>query len=361
MNAHPSAEALAGAISLATLRTLFHGTAGLAEDDTGIVPWRLDPELQPFYRPEVASRALMTAGVHLRFSSDCTGLQLEFDLARYREGLPFEFDRTPLSEFAAEETAVDALVDGELYQPEITAVDDYCSLSLSGLRPVTKDIVIYFPLFAMVRVRRLILHGSSVVTPAPSRQRWVTHGSSITHCRRAESPAFTWPAIVGRRNEWDTWNLGFGGQCKFDPVVARVIARMPADRISLCLGINTCAASYSLRTWVPAVEGFIMTVRDGHPTTPLLIIAPILSVPRENCDEAPTTIGLQTMRRTLEEIVAKFTAAGDRQIFYLDGTKLIGPGDEPTMPDQLHPDANGIKLMADRFLAHAPAEWQGPR
>lgn len=188
--------------------------------------------------------------------------------------------------------------------------------------------------------------------------KFVTHGSSITHCRRAISPGFTWPAIVGREKGWDTWTLGFGGQCKFDPVVARVIAKMPADRISLCLGINTSKGFYNLQTWIPVVEGFIMTVRDGHPKTPLLIISPIFSPPREKFDEEPTTIGLRTMWRALEEIVAKFVDSGDSNITYLNGLKIIGPGNEDTMPDQLHPDADGIKLMAKRFLENSPRAWQ---
>jgi len=104
-----------------------------------------------------------------------------------------------------------------------------------------------------------------------------------------------------------------------------------------------------------------MAVRDGHPDTPLLIITPILSPPRETWDEEPGNgfcqIGLRTMRRLLAESVEKFRTAGDRNIHLLDGLSLIGPGDESTMPDELHPDADGIRLMAKRFLQHMPAIW----
>jgi len=347
-------------IPLATVRTFFGGLAGLQEDESGIVPWRLDPKLEPFYHPELLTRALMTAGVHLKFLSQCTSFRLEYDVAACREGIPFQFGLSPLPEFTSEDAEMDVLVNGHKFQPEISSVGEQFTLSLNGLSSGTKEIGIYFPTGGMIRVRRLVLMGDSVATRAPSQPRWITYGSSITHCRRAEGPTSTWPAIVAKRKGWDALNLGFGGQCKFDPVVARVIASMPADRISLCLGINTYSGFFHLRTWVPAVEGFIMTVRDGHPKTPLLIISPILSVPWEKCDEPPATIGLQTMRRSLNEIVAKFSAAGDENIHYLDGLKIIGPGDEHTMPDRLHPDADGIKLMAERFLKFSPTVWRDP-
>ncbi|MFV0416619.1 MAG: SGNH/GDSL hydrolase family protein, partial [Chthoniobacterales bacterium] len=153
-------------------------------------------------------------------------------------------------------------------------------------------------------------------------------------------------------------NLGFNGQCKMEQVVARQIARQPADRISLCLGINTAQDEYSKRVWAATAEGFLMTVRKGHPETPLLIISPILSPPLERVeDEGELMISLTTMREILKAAVEKFRTAGDANIYYLDGRQIIGPGDEDTMPDELHPDADGIKLMGARFLEHAPAAW----
>ena len=36
------------------------------------------------------------------------------------------------------------------------------------------------------------------------------------------------------------------------------------------------------RTFAPYVHGFLETVRDGHPTTPITVISPILSPSRED-------------------------------------------------------------------------------
>ena len=51
------------------------------------------------------------------------------------------------------------------------------------------------------------------------RPRWITHGSSITHCAEAHSPSRTWPATAARMANLNLFSLGFGGQvCEVDPV-----------------------------------------------------------------------------------------------------------------------------------------------
>ena len=50
----------------------------------------------------------------------------------------------------------------------------------------------------------------------------------------------------------------------------------PADLISVKLGINLVNLDLMrLRAFGPAVHGFLDTIRDGHPTTPLVVVSPI--------------------------------------------------------------------------------------
>lgn len=311
----------------------------------GWKPWRLDVGDHKFIHPDLKLPASHTSGVRIELVTDSRACDLSFDLI------------TVMGDDA--DAKFDVFVNGESFAREVFSVGNGCLLLIEDLPDGENEVLIYLPTNTEIVLRGLAVCESARVERTSEQPRWITHGSSITHCRLADGPGYSWPTIVARKKRWNAWNLGFGGQCKFDSIVARTISRMPADRISLCLGINTALGFYSLRTWEPAVEGFIMTVRDGHPTTPLLVISPILSPPRESFDEPPTTIGLKTMRASLEAIVGKFRDAGDSNITYLDGTKIIGPGDEATMPDQLHPDAEGIKLMAERFLGCMPKPWSG--
>jgi len=333
------------AVGPGLLESLIFGAVSVEATSSGLRPWRLDCRDAAFIHPELMNRVLATSGVGLRFHTDAEKFQLLLGLERQMGP-----EDVKTADF-------DLFLDGKYHSTFQVEAGTASELLVEGLPVGEKLAEVYFPTDYAVTLAGMELPADSALRTAAPRSRWVTHGSSITHCRAAASPGFTWPALVAAERGWDGWNLGFGGQCKFDQVVARSIARMPADRISLCLGINTVANLYALRTWVPAVEGFIMTVRDGHPKTPLLIVSPILSPPREESEGEATLINLTTMRRCLEEAVQKFRAAGDQHIYYLDGRRIIGPGDEATMPDQLHPDADGIKLMARRFLEAMPPDW----
>ena len=114
------------------------------------------------------------------------------------------------------------------------------------------------------------------VAPVTSdRPRWVHHGSSISHGSVATYPTEPWPVVAARLAGLDLVNLGFGGSALLDPFVARTIRDTPADRISLKLGINLVNLDLMrLRAFGPAVHGFLDTIRDGHPHTPLLVISP---------------------------------------------------------------------------------------
>ena len=51
----------------------------------------------------------------------------------------------------------------------------------------------------------------------------------------------------------------------------------------------------------------------------------------------------------LAEIVGRRRDAGDQNLHYLDGLELFGEGDVGDLPDGLHPNAEGLRRMGDRF------------
>ncbi len=123
------------------------------------------------------------------------------------------------------------------------------------------------------------------------------HGSSISHGSNALSPTGTWPALVAAQGDVELINLGFSGSALVQPFVARTIRDLPADLISIKLGINVVNSdSLRLRTFIPAVNGFLDTIRDGHPTTPILVISPILCPIHEDTP-GPTGWDLDRPRR----------------------------------------------------------------
>jgi hypothetical protein len=249
-------------------------------------------------------------------------------------------------------------------------------LRFDGLPPGDKQVEIWLPHDEQTEL--LALHTDAPVhdVPRDGRRTWLHHGSSISHGSVAASPSRTWPAVAAALGDVDLVNLGLGGSALLDPFVARVVRDTPADVISLKLGINVVNQDVMrLRAFTTAVHGFLDTIRDGHPTTPLLLVSPILCPIHEDVPgpSAPDTaalaegrlgfvaagdpaevargrLTLTVIRQELARIVAQ-RAADDPRLHLLDGRTLYGERDaeELPLPDALHPDAAAHQRMGERF------------
>ena len=70
-------------------------------------------------------------------------------------------------------------------------------------------------------------------------------------------------------------NLGLGGSALLDPFTARTMRDTPADLVSVKIGINLVNSDQMrMRAFGAAVHGFLDTIREGHPDTPLLVVSP---------------------------------------------------------------------------------------
>jgi len=187
------------------------------------------------------------------------------------------------------------------------------------------------------------------VVPDP-RPKWVTYGSSITHCVRSLSPARTWPAAVARARGLNLTCLGYGGQAHLETLAAMMIRDLPADLITLKLGINTINGSLNQRTFYPAVTGMVRLIREKHPATPIVLISPITYPPNEII---PNVVGMtmQLMRAEIERAYHNLIELGDQHLYHLNGLELF---DEALLDrysdDQCHPKGEGQLVMAERFI-----------
>lgn len=218
------------------------------------------------------------------------------------------------------------------------------------------------------------------------RPRWVHHGSSISQGSNATAPSQTWPAVAARSAGVDLLNLGFGGSALADPFLARVIRDTPADAISVTLGINLVNLDVMrLRAFVPAVHGFLDTIRDGHPTTPLVLVSPLFCGIHETtpgpgavdtstlgsgqvkfiatgdpADVAQGRLTLEVVRRALRTVVEQ-RQEDDPHLHHLEGTELYGSADAVELPlaDGLHPGPAAHQRIGERF-ATAVLAGDGP-
>ena len=240
----------------------------------------------------------------------------------------------------------------------------------------------------------MALRADAPAEPLPDRGRrtWLHHGSSLSQGSGAASPTGTWPAVAAAAAGVDLVNLGLAGSALLDPFTARALRDTAADVISIKIGINVVNTDLMrLRAFGPAVHGFLDTVREGHPDTPLLVVTPVLC-PMHEDTPGPTAfdpaalregrlrfratgdpaerlqgkLTLQVIRDELAHIVTE-RRAQDPDLHLLDGRELYGEADalEHPLPDGLHPDADTHRLMGSRFAALAFAAGRplsaGPR
>ncbi|MCO6009692.1 GDSL-type esterase/lipase family protein [Actinoallomurus purpureus] len=363
------------------------GALDLERTNAGLRPWRLPSWTRPqIPSPFCAMVVAQPSGVRMAFGTEATVLELDVLTTKtlyaptgdVNPGGVFELvvDGAPTERVATPDGNVLALDPAGVKPPEITPGEP-ATVRFGPLPPGRKQVEIWLPQSAQVELIALRADGP-VRPPEPdARPRWVHHGSSISHCGEADSPLGTWPVVAARTADVNVLNLGFSGNAMLDPFTARTIRDLPADWISLKLGINVVNGDVMrLRAFEPAVHGFLDTVREGHPATPLLVISPILCPivedrpgPTFAADDgvlrffsvgdpaqlAEGALSLSVIRDVLARIVAE-RAATDPNLHYLDGRELFGESDLSDLPDALHPNAAGYRRMGERFAAFAFAD-----
>ena len=312
-----------------TPQLAWQGAVSLQKTEDWVMPWRTPHPMHVLFPEPLLERAAMPAGVRISFRSNTTRVAGNI-VAQTESGM------------------LDLCCDGEIVASlDLTQKDDF---TFEGLPGAEKLIELWLPQFGSFQLRNLEIDDGATLRPfADARPRWVTYGSSITQCRTAASPTQTWPAIVARQHGLNLTCLGYGGQCHLDAVVARMIRDLPADYISMCLGINIQgASSLGPRAFRPAIIGAVQIVREKHPDIPLVLMSPIYSPPRE---ENPNVVGfhLKGMREEVQAAAEALQSHGDRNVHYVDGLRVFGTDYEHLLPDALHPDAEGYRVMGKNF------------
>ncbi|MGV9885263.1 GDSL-type esterase/lipase family protein [Streptomyces sp. NPDC003006] len=378
-------------ITLPLAEDLLRGALDLERTEYGVLPHRLPARARAQCADgQLAMAEAQPSGVRLVFRTRATVVELDTLRTKtaYRGAPP------------RPDGVYDLLVDGTLAgQAGVTGgnvlmVDmttgsaetvpgPVGTVRFPGLPDRVKDVEIWLPHNEVTQL--VALRTDAPVEPAPAHGRkvWLHHGSSISHGSDAASPTTTWPALAASLGGVELINLGLSGSALLDPFTARALRDTPADLISVKIGINLVNLDLMrLRAFGPAVHGFLDTIREGHPTAPLLVVSPILCPIHEDTpgpgapdfsdlgegrlkfkamgDPAERAAGKLTLNVIRDELarIVKQRAADDPNLHHLDGRDLYGLADfaELPLPDQLHPDAATHRLIGERFatLAFGP-------
>jgi lysophospholipase L1-like esterase len=363
---------------------LVRGALDLARTERGVLPHRLPAWTRAQYADaQLAMAASQPSGVRLVFRTRATAVELDATpTKRVYVGAPPRPDGiyellvdgrlTGRSSVTGGNTlTIDMLAGTAEHRPGPVG-----TVAFTGLPDGVKDVELWLPYDETTEL--VALRTDAPVEPVPDRGHrvWLHHGSSISHGSVAASSTTTWPALAARLGGVELINLGLGGSALLDPFVARTLRDTPADLISIKIGINLVNADLMrLRAFTPAVHGFLDTIREGHPGTPLLVVSPLLCPLHEDtpgpsapdpasfgtgqlrfvaagvpAERASGKLTLQVIRDELARIVGQ-RAAADPNLYHLDGRELYGAADfvELPLPDGLHPDAATHRRIGDRF------------
>jgi len=319
-------------------RLAWQGAVSVEKTDQWVKPWRLQfDELELFSPEALRMRAGMPSGVRISFRSDT---------AEVAGRIVSQDDMAP----------IDLCCDGEVVGSVPMAGQE--EFRFDGLPEGEHLIELWLPQFGEFRLCSLdVSDGAYVAEFEDDRPRWITYGSSITHCRQAESPTQTWPAIVARERGLNLTSFGYGGQCHLDQMVARMMRDLPADFVSCCFAANVFGSgSLGPRSFRPAVIGQVKTIRDGHPDIPIVLMSCICLSGREG-DQNAVGFTLDAMREEVAAAVEALRACGDENVHYVSGLDVFGPDLAHIQPDGVHPNAEGYKVLGRNFLDKVVARY----
>ena len=354
----------------AQLERALAGAVDVQRTPDAVQPWRIPLADMELHHPVVALAAMCPTGVRLRLATDSRRLRLEAEPVQLAPPEPSGPEPSGPEPASAPpfRPRCELVLDGESFAAAELGPH---GVDFGGLPAGPKQVELWLPILPGVRLRGLrALDGAALHSlPPDERPRWLVHGSSITHGFAAD-PAQTWPAVAARRLGRSLVNLGYGGACLLDPLVARMIAELPSEHITLKIGINIHnTAGLRERTFAPMLQGFLATIRSRRPAVPIALLGPVFGGEREDstvaCRREPDGSGLDVegdltlrqIRGIAEEVVDILRRRGDMALTWADGRDLFGAADADAggLPDGLHPDPPSQVRMGERYAALARA------
>jgi hypothetical protein len=213
----------------------------------------------------------------------------------------------------------------------------------SRLDGAKREYTIYLPLYNGVNHLKIGVPGEAEFEPLPPRTKrpLLFYGTSIMHGACASRPGMAIPAILGRRFDWPTINLGFSGNGRMEAEVAGLLAEL--DPAVYCIDCLPNMNADLVRQRAPHL---VHVLRQQHPETPIVLVED-----RINTNAAFLPDRAQHHRanqQALREVFESLSAAGVNNLHYLPGAHLLGDDGEGAT-DGSHPSDLGFMRYAAAY------------
>lgn len=213
----------------------------------------------------------------------------------------------------------------------------------NSLIPITLN----FPLYQGVEEVLIGLSENAKITPPPpyeDNKKIILYGTSILQGGCASRPGMSYTNILSRRINLEFINLGFSGNGKGEPNLARLISTIE-DPACLVLDYEpNCVSTALYKETLPA---FIQIYREAHPDVPIIVVSKF-PYAKEKVNPQLKVERLERLEFQ-KKLVLQLQSQGDTKITFVDGTDLLGPYTNEGTVDGTHPNDLGFLFMAQRL------------
>ncbi|MFI1484467.1 GDSL-type esterase/lipase family protein [Streptomyces sp. NPDC020747] len=323
----------------------YRGAVSLQQRDGWLAPWRAPHEEAYLYFPRgKVGRLAHTSGIRVCLRTDSPWISCRYEAvgAKVVPGEP-----TPPDEPAL----LDVLCDDVLVRTVGLEVDTDATLHIEDLPAGEKLVELWLPTLHQFRIRELrVAQGASLAPDTTRRPRWIHYGDSIDHGRGAASPSRTWLALAARAEGLDLQSMSFAGDgSHLQPMFARLARDLPADLISLRVGMSHFMDGDGFVDFPSSLIGFVQIIRERRPDTTIVLGSSVYSPFWDTLPNTPTAADYRTEVARVTELLRRH---GDENVHFLDGMKVWGPEYGLDLyiekPDRYptHPNAPGHELFA---------------
>jgi len=299
---------------------------------------RLPARASSVVRPPVWELSRCSAGICARFESDSPSISAKWQLRS---------NDLAMSHMAA--TGVSGL---DLYvrdggrwrwigvgRPETAPQVSWQMVSsLDGRR---REYMLYLPLYNGVERVEIGIDPSCGMWRAATRldKPIVFYGTSVVQGGCASRPGMVHTAILGRRLDRQTINLGFSGNGRMEPEIADLLAELDA-----AVFVLDALPNMNDQPIVERTVYMVRTIRASRPAAPIIMVG---SLPFANADFVEQKREKHNRRKKdYAQAIADLQAQGIGGLHYVSGEDILGTDGEGTV-DGIHATDLGFMRFAD--------------
>ena len=297
---------------------------------------RMDMDVAKAASPGVTWLNSHTSGGRIRFSTDSStiGITVTYDELLDMCHMPL----TGSSGFALLEKIGNTYETVTVFRPQKNELKGYSGqITINDKK--RHEYILFFPLYNEVTSLQIHLDKDATLYE-PEKYRDIKpilyYGASIDQGGCASRPDASYPATISKWNDMDFINLGFSGNCMGEAVLAEYLSKIECSLFLMAYDGNAPSVQFLEDTHYPFYEIF----RKAQKDVPIIF----MSIPSFEYHKDQRIL----KREVLHQSYLKGKAAGDENLYFLDGETLFGDKDREICPvEGLHPNDLGFYRMAE--------------